>query len=183
MSNNDKATSAPKKRANSVIATTRDGDKVHFDVAGIGRLTVDLKKVSQPNLEYAAFHGIKQRVVDAAAIAWDGIGQRPTPADKYAEMVKIVEHLNSGSDEWNTRGTGGGGAVGGVTLKAVAAIQGVEVDVMRARIEELAEKRELTTKQVLAKLAQSPDVIRKIAELRAAASPVDADDLLGELEG
>ena len=139
--------------------------------------------VSAANMEYAAFHGIKQRVVDSAAIAWDGIGERPTPADKYAEMVKIVDHLNSGSPDWNTTRGEGGGAIGGVTLKALAAVQGMELDAMRARVAEVAEKQGKTVKVKLAEYATMPAVIKKIVELRAAASPVKADDLMAELKG
>lgn len=181
MSNIDKATNTGKKRANSVITVTQDVGVFHFDVIGQPRLTVDMAKVSAKNAEYAAFHGIKQRVVDSAAIAWDGIGQRPTPAEKYAEMVKIVEHLNSGSPDWNTVRGESSGLVGGVTLKALAAVQGLEIDAMRARVTEIAEKQGKTVKAKLAEYATLPDVIKKIAELRAAASPVKADDLMDEL--
>jgi hypothetical protein len=182
MAQANNAVATGKKRANSVVSVTREGDLIHVDVLGQPRLTVDTKKVSRENREYAAFHGFKQRLVDAAAIAVDEFGKTATPAEKYAAVAKIAEHLNSGTPDWNMT-KGEGGQVGGVTIKAVAAIQGVEVDVMRERIDELAEKKGLTSKAILAQLAKSPDVIRKIAELRAAASPVDADDLMAELEG
>jgi hypothetical protein len=170
---------APKKTARQ-ITTTREGDLVHFDVLGEKRLTVNRANVSDANNDYAWFHGIKQRVVDAAALPWDGIGAKPTLADKYAEMVKIADHLNSGSPEWNVRGDGGGFG-GGMALKAVAAIQGVPVEVMRERVERQAEKQGITPKAYLGRVAKLPAVVAKVAEMLRAAGGVDTDSMLDEL--
>lgn len=170
-------------RANSIISTATNGDNITFTVQGVGDLTINLKQVSTANATKAMHHGFIQRVSDAAALSRNtDTGQPASPADKFGAMKRIVEHLNSGSDEWSLRVASGEGSSGpsGITLKAVASVQGVSEAEMRDRIERLAEKRGVTTRALLATLAKQEAVAKRIAEMRAPAG-VDADDLLGEL--
>lgn len=170
-------------RANSIISTTIDNDTITFAVQGVGNLTINMKQVSTQNATRAMHHGIIQRVSDAAALSRNtDTGQPASPADKFDAMKRIVDHLNSGSPDWSLRVASGesGSAVAGITLKAVASVQGVSVDEMRQRIERLAEKRGITTRALLATLAKQEAVAKRIAEMRAPTG-LDADDLLGEL--
>lgn len=170
-----------KKNGNTIVTNMADG-KVTFAVEGFTTLSVNLAGLNAAIVERALFMGIKNRVIDTAAIPCDEVTGLPaSPAEKYAAMQEMVEHLNSGTAEWNMGRTGGEREAGGITLRAVAAVQGVDVETMRKRVEELAEKKGLTTKAVYASLAKSPDVIRKVAELRAAKAGVDSDDILLEL--
>ena len=171
-------------RANGVIETVVGGNSLTFKVVGQPDLVLDLTKVDSTMLDYAALHGFKQRVSDAAAIPADELTGKPaSPSEKWAAMKVLVDHYNSGASEWRVAGTGEGRESGGVTLRAVAAVQGVSVEDMRERVNELAERKGLTTKAIYAQLAKSPDVIRKIAEMRAAKSNVDSNSLLEELNG
>ena len=170
----------------TVVKTTINPDErvLRIEVPGHDTLEVRVESLSPEVAAYAALHGLKQRIVDAAAISRDDLGRPASPADKWAAMEKLVAHYNSGAKEWGLRATGDGrtGGDGGLTLRAVAAVQGVEVRVMRARLDELAERRGTTVKALLAKLARQETVAAKMAELRGPAGP-DGEDLLGELAG
>jgi len=168
-------------RANSIITTAINADTITFTVAGAGELKLDLHNISSDVATRAMHHGLIQRISDAAALSRNPEnGQPASPADKLEAMRRLVDHYNTGSAEWGIRAPAAERGEGGLTLRAVAAVQGVTVDEMRTRLEGLAEKRETTVRAILAKLATQADVAAKIAELRGPAA-VDADDLLGEL--
>lgn len=174
-----------KKRANSIITTTVAGNDLTFHVHGVGDLTLNMDKVSAANQRRATIHGMRQRVNDSAAIPCDpNTGKPATPAEKYAAMERIVSHYNSGAEDWAiNRAEGGGGRESGVTLRAVAAVQGVDEATMRGRLEELAERKGTTTRALLTTLAKQEAVARKIAEFRAENASPDVEDLLAELGG
>jgi hypothetical protein len=168
-------------RANSIITTTVGASTITFAVKGAGELILDMEKVSDDVATRAAHHGLIQRISDAAALSRNtDTGQPASPADKLEAMRRLVDHYNSGTADWALRAAGGEGKEGGITLRAVAAVQGVDVATMRTRLEELATKKETTTRALLAKLATQPAVAAKIAEMRGPAA-VDADALMGEL--
>lgn len=175
-------------RANAIVQTAIDAEAgtLTITVAGQEPLVLRVGDLSPEVAAYAALHGLKQRIVDAAALERDEMGRPASPADKWAAMAKLVTHYASGSKEWGLRAAGGegtgGGVAGGLTLRAVAAVQGVELRVMRERLEALAEKRGTTTKALLARLAKEPAVAEKMAELRGPAK-AGGDELLAELAG
>jgi hypothetical protein len=86
--------------------------------------------------------------------------------------------------EWNPGRTGGGSGstseTGGAVLRAVAAIQGVSVSEMKARIDAKAEKMKTTSRKLLHTLGTGAAVREKMAEM-APPSAVDVDDLLADL--
>jgi hypothetical protein len=157
--------------ARTITFTPSTGTPYVFDVA----------KMHPAMREYAILHGMKQRLGDNAAISTkDGV--KPTDDDKMAAIRSLGAHYESGSAEWNTRALARravGAAVGGIVLRAVAAIQNVTVEEMRTRIKTLAERKETTERKLLNALAVRPDVIAKIAEL----TPEDdsSDGLVDEL--
>ncbi len=172
-------------KANSVINTTINAadNTITFDVRGAGSVTLNMSRMSPENLAYAALHGMKQRVSDAAAISRNpDNGQPATPQDKLDAMAALVAHYESGGVEWGIRkATGGAGAKpSGLTLRALAQVQGVGVATMRTRVDGLAERKGLTAAAILRELAKSPAVAKVIAEMKAVDAP-DADGLLGEL--
>lgn len=171
------------KRSNSVIQTEIGEHTLTFKVEGAADMVLDTRLLHKDILTRAVMHGLKQRVSDAAAIPCDEeTGKPATPVEKAAAMKAIVDHYNSGAAEWSIGRTASGEREeGGITLRAVADVQGVDIETMRARVTELAEKKGLTTKAIYGQLAKSPDVIRKIAELRAAKAGVNSDDILAEL--
>lgn len=68
----------------------------------LGTKVLDLKLVSANNLDYAAFHGFKQRIVDKAAIGqFDKSGAKVTPEMKMEAMWGLVDYYNSGAEDWS----------------------------------------------------------------------------------
>lgn len=191
---NETTGNAPKLKDNQQIAPeiAADGSRVTFHVRGMEPLTLDMAKLHPDILARAAAVGMAQvRIIDAAAVGRtdaDGmiIPQADLLAEKRRRMAALIEHYESGTAEWSRRREGGaGGAIAGITLRAVAEVQGVTPEVMRVRIDELAEKRGIEAKALLRKLATSTAVAAKIAEMKAAAAKggADVDSLLGELAG
>ena len=174
-----------KARAGSIISTTRMDDKLIFNVAGAGTLTLDLDKVSAENRSRAMYHGFEQRVRDAGALLRNTEdGKSATAADKLASMARIVEHLMSGATEWAIKAAGGARDDTGLTLLALMRVKGWDVDAANAWVAKVALTKGIETKAVLANVAKNPDVIRAVGEIkaeRAAKSAVDASDLLDEM--
>lgn len=51
---------------------------------------------------YAAFHGMKQRCVDNAAISRDKTtGAAPTDAERLSAIREMVAHYHTGSENWS----------------------------------------------------------------------------------
>lgn len=113
-----------KAKSNSVVSTKVDGEKLIFLVKGTGEAILDLTLLSESNRWRAVLHGLTQKVCDAAALSRDTTtGKSASPADKLAAMVKVVEHLNSGTEEWNLKREGGGGPSVETTLLVKALVE------------------------------------------------------------
>jgi len=161
---------------------------VTFNVRGHKPLVLDMDKLHPDIVKRAACVGMAQvRINDAAAIGrTDKEGRIIPDADrtamKYEAMKRLVEHYMTGTAEWAQRVAKGKGDAGqtSLTLRALAMVQGVDVETMRERVEANAEKRGVTVRAYLAKVATSEAVRRKMDELRGPAA-VDADDMLDEL--
>lgn len=98
-------------KSNSVIHVDiqPEAGLVIFTVQGQpDALRLSLDDIHPDMIRYAALHGLKQRVCDAAALDCDPeTGRRPTAEEKYLEMQRIIEHLTSGTDQWRLNGTSG----------------------------------------------------------------------------
>ena len=175
-------------RANSIITTTIDpaARTVTFAVKGAGSTMIEYDKLDRDNQIYAALHGLKQRGGDNAAISRDpDTGKPATPMQKLDAIRIIADHYNSGAAGWSVRGPGGGGGgvESGLTIRAIARVQGTTVEDVRERLVRLAEKRETTPKALLAQLAQRTDVIAAMNAIRLeSAKPADeVDNTLDEM--
>ena len=74
---------------------TLDMTKCHPSIVGVG-----------PTYGYAAYHGMKQRCADTAAIERDKeTGASVTDKDRLGNIQTLVDHYASGTDQWSrTRG-------------------------------------------------------------------------------
>ena len=106
-----------------------------IDVTGVGQLQLAMRDVSPANATYAMLHGFKQRVIDAAALSRDpDTGRSATAEEKFTAMQTLVNHYASGTSDWSVRVAGdGAGRESGITIRAVAQVQGTDVETMRAR--------------------------------------------------
>ena len=171
-----------KSNATMAVEIDRASNRITFTVRDAGEIVLDMSRLSPEVLAYAAFHGMKQRIADAAAMSRNpDTGAPASPVDKFAAMEALAAHYMSGSDEWALRvASGGAGKPSGLTLRALADVQGVDITTMRERVDTLAERKGTTPAALLRELAKAPAVAKRIAEMRATSSP-DADELLGEL--
>lgn len=173
-----------KMKSNATMAVEIDqpNNRITFSVRDVGDIVLDMTALSPDVLAYAAYHGMKQRIADAAAMSRNpDTGAPATPQDKFDAMQALVAHYATGTSEWAVRVASGGAAKpSGLTLRALADVQGLDIATMRSRLEALAERKATTTAALLRELAKAPAVAKRIAELKAASSP-DADELLGEL--
>jgi hypothetical protein len=168
-----------------VIETKQSGDSLTFTVAGAGEIILNVADIHPAVMRRAAIHGLTQRIADAAALSRNpDNGQPASPADKLAAMARLVDHYNTGTDQWGLRASGGGGAEGGLTVRALAAVLGVSVADADARVTTAAEKRGIKRAEYLRGVAAQPKVADEIARIRAASGNAElADSLLDELEG
>lgn len=108
---------------NATIEVKRDGAMIAIAVKGAGIVTLNMDKISPENMAYAAFHGLKQRVVDAAALARDTKTGQAAPADEKLEAIQaVVEHLESGTAQWSR--VVAGQPKGGLLFEALCRVYG-----------------------------------------------------------
>lgn len=178
------ATEKATKR-NAVVSAVIDAGILTITVPDVGVLTIDPASLSPEVRAYAVLHGMKQRIVDAAAIARDeSTGLPATPADKFAAMKELADHYLSGASEWSPTRSGERAESGGLVLRALAKIQGLPLDEMRTIVAAKAEKRGISLKAYYKTIADAPAVAAIISELRAAGAKVeDAEKLMGDLMG
>lgn len=183
-----------KQRSNSAYAFAIKDGRLIWTFPAIGTLVLDPSKVSATNRARAINHGLKQRVIDAAALDADATG-KVDPKAKYAEMQRMIEHLESGSEEWNLKpSVGATGPASYVTqaLVAIKTYQGADVstnELANAFVERVSKVEALKLKGEMGKARKwleenSKQIREKIAELRAAEAPaVNADEELAKLMG
>ena len=83
-------------------------------------LSLTAGMLSNEIMEYAIWHGIKQKLVDAAAISRNTETGRPaTIEDKFNAVKVVFDRITSADGTWNAVREGGGGATGGLLLRAL----------------------------------------------------------------
>jgi len=182
-------------RENAVVQVdeSADGLGLVFTVPQVGKFEVRLSGLSQAIRDRATLHGLKQRISDKAAIPRDtATGLSATPQQKFDAMKALADHYMTGTDQWDLRGPGKQAGDGGETelvLRAIAAIQGLDVTDIRervkARCEATGDKVATWAKRMAGAPGAQGDSIRaKMAELRVRAeSHVDVDAELASLMG
>lgn len=179
-----------KPKANSIVTTRFDADEqaLHFMVRGTpSPIVLRLTDIHPDVMKRAALHGLVQRITDGAAVSMtDATGAIIPAAErdamKYRAMVSLRDHYASGTADWNRKGASGEREAGGLVLRALAAVQGVDIPTMAARVKARAEKLGITERKFLNHMATSKDVANKMLELRGPAA-FDADEALSELAG
>lgn len=158
-----------------VIAVTMLGKGMVLECSNGERLEVEVGALSREVLDYAVLHGIKQKLIDAAAIARNpDTGRSATPEDKFNAIKAVYARLMAGN--WNApRGEGGSGT-GGLLFRALCKMYPAKTP--EALREFLASK----TASEQAALRKNPKVAAIIDELRAATAGSDGEELLSELE-
>ena len=146
--------------------------------------TLSTRDLSPEILSQALLHGLKQKLVDAAAIARNvDTGASATTADKKEAVMEIHTRLLEGA--WNKGRTGDGTNGKGSIL--LLALQRLQPKRGAAELAEWLKARTDAERAALAKNAKLLPHVQAIQAERAAAaakrSGVDSDELLNDLLG
>lgn len=148
-----------------------------------GKALTILRDELQPAIIHeATIHGLKQKLVDAAAIARDTkTGRSATIEEKYAAVRAVYDRLLAGA--WNEEREGGG--AGSYLLRALCERKGIPAT-DEARVAAIKTWLDERTKEQRAALELNPAVkaiIDRMREEAAArkAGDVDSDELLDSM--
>lgn len=165
-------------KRNAAISAMIDGNTLTLMFANGETLIMRGDALNNDVQQYAMMHGLKQKLVDAAAISRNPeTGRAATVEDKYQAVKTVYDRLLSG--QWNATREGGGNA-GGLLFQALCRMyQGRKTpDQLR---EFLAEKTD-AEKTALRKNPRVAQIIEEIRAEQGKAANIDTDELLGELE-
>ena len=148
-------------------------------------ITLSTQDLSPEILSQALLHGLKQKLVDAAAIARNiDTGASATTADKKEAVMEIHARLLEGA--WNKGRTAGDGTSGKGSILLLA-LQRLQPNRDAAELAEWLKARTDAERAALAKNAKILPHVQAIQAERAAAaakrSGVDSDELLNDLLG
>lgn len=173
-------------RKNSVISTIIESSIIAITVAGGGdngtdaTISVDVSKLDGEITERAMYHGLVQKISDAAAL-----GKDATPSDKYNAMLAVADRLVAG--DWKQSRGEGAGPVAGVIFRAFAQwavdmakakkVDAPSAETLRTVYDSKARAEQLALRNVPAIAA----IIEKLKAAKTPAKTVDTDALLGDL--
>lgn len=140
-------------------------------------IAIDASTLAPHIREQAMLHGLKQKLVDAAAIARNTeTGLSASIDDKFSAVQEVAVRISRATNPtWNKEREGEKKETGN-TLLVRALMQMTGKD--RSYVDDFLTSK---TKEQRAALKSNPRVVAIIAELQRAQSTVDTDELLGEL--
>ena len=167
----------------ATVLTTADGTPygLHLAFSHGEKLILRATDLSPMIVAQAIVHGLKQKLVDAAAISRNTeTGRAASVQDKYDAVKEVYDRLLSG--EWNKRREGGsGGSAGGLLFRALCRMYDGKktADDIRAFLEGKTDAE----KAALRKNSRVAAIIEEIRAESATGGDVNTDDLLADLEG
>lgn len=157
-----------------------DNTKLVLTFANGEVLTVDRLLLSDEMVGMAIMHGLKQKLVDAGAIARNtDTGATATIEDKYNAVKEVFDRITGENPQWNkNRETGNSGtAAGGLLVRALIRLYPDKTPEALKLFVDSKTKSEQAAMRALPKIATVIDTIR--AEKTGG---VNSDDLLAELD-
>ena len=172
---NDKTTDTKREAAIKASVTENGGLNLAFSHGEL--LYIHPARLHDDIVRMAILHGLKQKLVDAAAISRNpDTGKSATIADKFNAVKAVYDRLMSGS--WNKPHEDSGNS-GGLLLRALCRMQpGKTVEQLKAWLEGKTDKEK-------AALRANPRVAKVIDEIRsesAKTDDIDTDELLNQLD-
>ena len=165
-------------KRNATISATIIGNTLALTFANGETITMHGGALNIDVQQYAMMHGLKQKLVDAAAISRNPeTGRAATVEDKYQAVKAVFDRLLGG--QWNATREGGGNA-GGLLAQALTRMYAG-----RKTAEDVKAFLADKTDAEKAALRKNPRVAQIIEDIRAEQGKdagIDADELLGELE-
>ena len=165
-------------KRNATITAAINGNTLTLTFANGETLTMRADALNSDVQQYAMMHGLKQKLVDAAAISRNPeTGRAATVEDKYQAVNAVYNRLLSG--QWNATREGGGGG-GGLLAQALTRMYAGRKTAEDIKAF-LAEKTD-AEKTALRKNPRVAQIIEEIRAEQGKAANIDTDELLGELE-
>ena len=165
-------------KRNATITAAINGNTLTLTFANGETLTMRADALNSNVQQYAMMHGLKQKLVDAAAISRNPeTGRAATVDDKYQAVNAVYNRLLSG--QWNATREGGGN-VGGLLAQALTRMYAGRKTAEDIKAF-LAEKTD-AEKTALRKNPRVAQIIEEIRAEQGKAANIDTDELLGELE-
>lgn len=144
-------------------------------------LSIDASALPAEIQKQAMLHGLKQKLVDAAAMSRnpDSLNSNQVD-DKYAAVAEVHARLTGPNPTWNKERAKEGTPASANSLLVRALMQMTGRD--KTYVDDFLTAK---TKEQRAALSRNPRVLAIIAELKAAtvSNGIDTDELLGELSG
>lgn len=165
-------------KRNATITATITGNQLTLSFANGETLMIHGDALHTDVQQYALMHGLKQKLVDAAAISRNPeTGRAATVEDKFQAVKTVYDRLLTGS--WNAIREGGT-ATGGLLLQALCRMYDGRktADELKAF---LADKSD-AEKTALRKNPRVAAIIEDIRAEQGKTANIDTDELLGELE-
>ena len=139
-------------------------------------LSMHVSQIGVDVAAYALMHGLKQKLVDAAAISRNpDTGRSATIDDKYNAVREVYDRLLSG--QWNKNRADGATTKGGLLFRALCLMY---ADKTPEAIKAFLDKKTAAEKTALRNTAKIAAIIATLKE-DVADDGIDADSLLDEL--
>lgn len=164
------------KKAAISVTVDNEAQSVTFLAADGKILVVKVKELSEDIQTHAKLHGIKQKLIDAAAIARDPqTGKSATLAAKLEAIQEVLARLKKG--EWNKKREGGT-SEGGILLTALQRLYSHKAP------EDVKNFLNSLTAQEKTAIKLTPEVADMIAIIQAERAPkgIDVNSLLSGLQ-
>ena len=176
-----------------MATTTTTKKDIEASVTDDGALVLEFRhgetlrlhpEMLNPEIQRAALlHGLKQKLVDAAAISRDtATGRAATIITKFDAVKEIFDRITGAGGAWpawNKPRAGGGGGQGGLLARAIARYKSVPVEAAKAYLDRLTDAQ----KQALRVAPQIATIINELRLESAKPAGIDADALLDGLGG
>lgn len=163
----------------SAIVTAIEGSMLRVTFATGEMLTLDADKLSPDIQTQAIMHGLKQKLVDAAAMSRNpDTGKSATIADKFAAVKEVYDRITGEAPTWNAVREGGGNS-GGLLYRAL-----VRFYADKRTADEVKVWLDARTDDEKSALRKNPKIAAIIAEIQAEkpdVAKVDTDALLAGL--
>jgi hypothetical protein len=177
--NTNKPDAINDKPQTATIEATIEGENLTLAFINGETLTIHAAALSDDIRKAAMMHGLKQKLVDAAAISRNPEnGRAATVETKFLAVKDVADRLAGGN--WNKPREGAGGGVGGLLFQAL-----VRMYEGRKTAEDIKTYLDGKTDAEKAALRKNPRVADIIATIRAENTKpgdTDTDELLAELE-
>ena len=159
------------------IETTISGTVLGMAFDNGQTLSLSANQLTEEIRNAALMHGLKQKLVDAAAISRNpDTGRSATTEDKYNAVREVYDRLLSG--QWNKQREGGaGGASGGLLFRALSRLYVAKTpEQIRAFLEAKSDAEKATLRKL-------PAVAAIIEQLKAESAKTDGIDGAALLAG